>query len=757
MAQLIRGIVLLSLPLSANKLPFQLFPLWRFTAKQICPVDINGDGRDELIVRRAKVIDLRDQSLNILWQRAFHKKGTPRVSNSCILRDIPYIFLSPRDKDTLYLQVLDSAGNLLCQHKLLGVKDRAPPKGWDGGIGVIGRIEDNKFLFQISCGYDLKPRGLFSLNIKTGRILWFYEVAPIPHPIPPVDITGDGKPEVISGSSPPCNGNIVGNTDDAHFYLYVWDRNGRLLWMKEEGEGFGDLFAGVILESREVVAFKRSGGKTPGSDFVAIYDGPTGKEKRRRELEGRGEGRLVIADINNDNKKEIIIGTLSGQLLVLNQELNIIDSLTYPTGIGAEGAWNLTADPTPEIVTQTRDGKILIFDNTLKLLASYQLKGGEPAVYIMPLRNGKRRRLLIIPPNTDEYILTELRPVSFLPIATTLPSGIYPLLIGLIAFSLTFLFLYLNSQNQRNLLFSISNNGLILCKNGKILRRNRKADELLQIPEIERKIVEFCKGEERERRLTLNISGELKDFLLTKERIGRKYLIKTEDRTQEMAINHILSWIPMAQELAHSIKNPISNIRLAIQHFRGTKKSTYLDIIERESERLLKFADGFMKFTSLGALRLEKTDINRLISELVKKYREVLTKGKEIEFVSQGDIPELNIDKRQFELALSNIINNGFEAMRGKGKIRITTASKERIKEGRISPYIEIVITDTGQGMDKKTIERIFKPFYSTKRGGTGMGLTLAKRIIESHKGEIKIESRKGLGTSVTIALPIEK
>lgn len=754
-SHLIGIITFLSLSLLAEEPPFHLSLLWRFNAKQICPIDINGDGKDELIVRRDKPIDIRDQSLNILWQIHF-EEGAPPIANSSLSRDIPYILLSSVYKDTLLLEVMDSAGNLLYNYKLLEVKDRAPPEGWDGGVNVIGRFND-EYLFKISCGYDLKPRGFFSLNIKTGKIGWFYEIAPIPYPIPPVDITGDGEPEVISGSSPPCNGDRVGNTDDAHFYLYVWDKNGKLLWMKEEGIGFGDIFAGVILESREVVAFRRSAGKTPGSDFVAIYDGATGKEKRRRELEGKGEGKLVIADINNDNKKEIIIGTSQGQLLVLNQELNIIDSLTYSAGIGAEGAWNLTADPTPEIVTQTKDGKILVFDNTLRLLASYQFKGGEPTTYIIPVRYGKRERLLIIPPNKNQFILTELRPASILPIATTLPHWTYPLLIGLLLSFLVFLFLYLDSQNQKNLLFSISNNGLILCRNGKILKRNRRAEELLKYPEIEKEVVEFCKIEEREKRLTLNLSGELKDFLLTKERAGRKYLIKIEDKTQEMAVKYILSWIPMAQELAHSIKNPISNIRLATQHLKGTKKSTYLDIIEGESERLLKFTDGFMKFTSLGALRLEKTDINRFISELVKKYEEVLTKGKGIEFKPQEEIPEVNIDRRQMELALSNIINNGFEAIRGKGEVRIATASKERIREGKVCPYIEVVITDTGQGMDKKTIEKIFKPFYSTKRGGTGMGLVLAKRIIESHKGEIRIESKKGLGTSVTITLPIEE
>src|SRR5204862_2463708 len=114
---------------------------------------------------------------------------------------------------------------------------------------------------------------------------------------------------------------------------------------------------------------------------------------------------------------------------------------------------------------------------------------------------------------------------------------------------------------------------------------------------------------------------------------------------------------------------------------------------------------------------------------------------------SAADLPLVAIDRTLFARALTNVIENSLHAMPGRGRLSITTR--------RTDSSIVVEVTDTGVGMDPEALSRIFEPYFSTKTSGTGLGLTIAKRNIELNGGTIAVSSERGVGTTVTMTLPV--
>jgi signal transduction histidine kinase len=132
-----------------------------------------------------------------------------------------------------------------------------------------------------------------------------------------------------------------------------------------------------------------------------------------------------------------------------------------------------------------------------------------------------------------------------------------------------------------------------------------------------------------------------------------------------------------------------------------------------------------------------------------------LPKAVKLKKYLAGDLPLIRCDENQMITVFSNIIENAFEAMGSTGTLTIRTSLSEKIADKKIFKLAEIKIEDTGTGISQDVLKNLFKPFHSTKAGGTGLGLVIAKRILEAHKGNIRIESKLEIGTIVTIKLPI--
>jgi signal transduction histidine kinase len=148
--------------------------------------------------------------------------------------------------------------------------------------------------------------------------------------------------------------------------------------------------------------------------------------------------------------------------------------------------------------------------------------------------------------------------------------------------------------------------------------------------------------------------------------------------------------------------------------------------------------------------RPEPASVPALIEEVVEPYRAGLSNRIAIEVKAPADLPAVMIDRTLFARALTNVIENALHAMPGNGWLVIAT--RQSRVDGRESVVVEIA--DTGVGMDRDALTKIFEPYFSTKATGTGLGLTIAKRNVELIGGRIDVRSERGAGTTVTITLP---
>lgn len=230
----------------------------------------------------------------------------------------------------------------------------------------------------------------------------------------------------------------------------------------------------------------------------------------------------------------------------------------------------------------------------------------------------------------------------------------------------------------------------------------------------------------------------------------KKHQQELADMTKKVA------WAEMARKVAHEIKNPLTPIQLSAEHllkvyndkkenFDETLKESVLYIIN-EVENLRKIAHEFLEISKEVTLQKEDFDLKETIQETIEPYKKVLSERITFLETYDGEDFVFTGDKAKIKIVLRNIFTNAIESVHGQGEIKIKASSK---KTGLI-----LEIKDTGIGIEKDALDRIFEPYFSTKDVGTGLGLPIAKKIIEDHGGSINASSKKNEGTQILIRLP---
>ena len=205
-------------------------------------------------------------------------------------------------------------------------------------------------------------------------------------------------------------------------------------------------------------------------------------------------------------------------------------------------------------------------------------------------------------------------------------------------------------------------------------------------------------------------------------------------------------WSSMAKETAHQIGTPLSSLIGWIELIKNKSKNTpYISEIEKDVNRLTTISERFGKIGSKP--KLEKHNLGIEISKTVKYLNERISDNIRIDFKQIESNIYVNMNPQLFSWCLENIIKNSVDAIKGKGTISIVVQND--------SDHLYIYIKDNGKGMSKKLFKNIFKAGYTTKKRGWGLGLSLAKRIIEDyHLGKIKVlESKINEGTTFEIRL----
>ncbi len=226
---------------------------------------------------------------------------------------------------------------------------------------------------------------------------------------------------------------------------------------------------------------------------------------------------------------------------------------------------------------------------------------------------------------------------------------------------------------------------------------------------------------------------------------------------QELAdMSKKVAWAEMAKKVAHEIKNPLTPIQLSAEHILKVyedKKENFDEALKesasyiiKEVENLRKIAQGFLETSKETALRKDSLNLKEIIKETIKPYRKILSERIIFDEKYEGEDFSFTGDKSKINIMLRNILNNAIDSIYDSGKIEIRLVDNKRT--------LIFEIKDTGIGIRKDYLDRIFEPYFSTKSAGTGLGLSIAKKIIEAHRGTIIASSRKNQGTKISIELP---
>jgi len=209
--------------------------------------------------------------------------------------------------------------------------------------------------------------------------------------------------------------------------------------------------------------------------------------------------------------------------------------------------------------------------------------------------------------------------------------------------------------------------------------------------------------------------------------------------------------------LAHEIRNPLSTLTLNLQLLRedldrpGTSVDPRLlyklDAMEQESRRLQQILDDFLKFAGKHEVKRQVRPLNPVLEELADFYRERLERaGVHLRTGFAEGLPDVAFDADLLKQAVANLILNAEAAMPEGGELILSTQPD---RGGAL-----VQVTDTGVGIPEKDMDKIFAPYYSTKRGGTGLGLPTVRRIVQEHDGTLDVHSEVGRGTRFTLRLP---
>jgi len=212
----------------------------------------------------------------------------------------------------------------------------------------------------------------------------------------------------------------------------------------------------------------------------------------------------------------------------------------------------------------------------------------------------------------------------------------------------------------------------------------------------------------------------------------------------------------LAAGIAHEIRNPLTSINILIHSLRDKPsddehRQEDLRVIEEEIRRINEIVDQFLRFAKPAPPLLQEADVFSLFEETLHLLKPQIEKQRVSVQKEFQPLPPTVLDREQMKQVILNLLINALQAMPGGGRLRL---SGQVLEDHR---WIQLSIQDTGVGIPPEDMNKLFDPFFSTKEGGVGLGLSIAHRIIDQHRGKIQTESTPGKGTLFTLWLPISQ
>ncbi len=301
------------------------------------------------------------------------------------------------------------------------------------------------------------------------------------------------------------------------------------------------------------------------------------------------------------------------------------------------------------------------------------------------------------------------------------------------------------------------NADLIIDKNYKRLLSGKHLEIANEISEK----LAFSSGNNVEMPLRLTLNGKPRSFMIhvtglkndRGDHVG--IVVVFDDLTDQEKAQRMAAWREVARRIAHEVKNPLTPISLSAQRLRRRYSDRIKEEIFDQCTRMIidqvklirNLVNEFSTFARFPDANPKSCHLSPIIEEAVALYRE---SHPDICFnldISE-DMVKLNLDRQQIKQAMINLLDNAIAAMKRKGEISISLIHDKILKT------VKIVVADTGPGISPKDKAHLFEPYFSTKKRGMGLGLTIVSTIIADHKGTIQVQDNHPKGTKFIIELP---
>ncbi|MDQ1353080.1 MAG: hypothetical protein QG657_3386 [Acidobacteriota bacterium] len=690
---------------------FSVTQIYSLPYKKIIPFRLPGQKKDLIFAMYPEITDTPwNMRLNIISPFTKTIDGAGYVKDMLIPRYWSYFKPCDPDNDgeiefpvfgsqnkAAVLERRDINGNILKKSIFESVSIPFSTDTMDIKIEGIEDIDldgNKEVVWKMSADWDGLPRGLAVHDLLSGKKKWEFLYGPTPTQTIVKDINDDGKREIIFTAKAPHNGIECNGMNDDTSYIGILDSNGKSLWIKEAGSFFTQL-------------------------FIAVED-----------LDHDGKFEVITArschrELNPDPGQIQIYDAVSGNILhsFLNQGVSFINLY----------AADMSNDTNLEIISSDNGGNLRIWDHNLKIMGEYN---NDASIRVLGVEK--------IPGNKFPFIFTwcslknfrvfdnRLRPIFNHQFANEVlyPDPVVPVSDG----------------EKTSFIFSTDFTYMITPKSGIPFK-----DYLLLIQSS----------------FTLYLLGLFIFNVLLYSEFKKKKKLKSH-YLELMREGSTPDWANAAQEALHKMKSPLTVIRLETEKIEQLlEKNKQPKTLPLKLKQIsLSILDGvndlkimnrlLMQLLQAQTRRLQEIQLKDIIMELVDTYRTHPTDKFSIKPNFPMPLPTFLADGEKLKEALLNIINNAIDAAPNGGTIAITAIFHKVLHKINRKNIICVEVEDTGAGIPDEKLDKIFEPYYTTKKDGTGIGLAIAKRIIESHDGWIEVESKEKVGTKFAIYFPVK-
>jgi len=678
-------------------------------------------------------------------------------------------------------------------------------------IGDWNRDFVPDLIFGLSAGKIAKPRAVFCYDLITGKKIFRYDIAPMLGNSSLIDLNQDGLSEILFSTNGASDGDYFGPfaRDSSYLAILKNDLSNKILWrfggessyLRYEiyditGDGFSDIIAygfSVIDKEKNPSKIVLIDGKS--LEIIDSYMSDVGIFDI--EIVNNGPGEIPSIWLL-DRREKIVI-------LVFDR---ITGKFRYDKEIDAKGIYKLVqrddinGDGIPEMFFLNRFVHSLdIVNNEARLLGRIPMSETfvDAKLEVLNTSTNKERHyfLLCYAPQGNQFYKIYLPVNKIFPETGVLLKNKSLLLLIMFFICIIALSIFTWTKRRNQFLSNVVKSekiGFLLVDNKLRVRAyNQTFLELLQIKKnkIHKRNLDDLLADRASslksalnlfilgvrdyyfNEIHMNIQGQMRDVAMEFFRCHRNkkttwigmLFIDISEATQT---ERLKAWGALAQRMVHKTKTPLGTIMLSLQRLHKTysknmpekiaELDTYLNPALQEVRRVRDQVNMFVKFANINNAEKVNRDLNHVINGLLENYKSHAPEGVNWKLELEETPLPVRVDEEQLTEAVINILDNAVTAVKGKGDIEISVNRETHPLHdyGNID-CASIEIIDNGVGMDRGKIEKLFTPGYTTSDHGSGMGMVIAKSIIEMHEGEIFIDSTENLGTTVYIRLPLVK